>query len=129
MPPSSGAMTPAIRLNSVVLPAPFGPMTAKMSPDRTAKLTSCPATSPLKLFDTPLPSSSASMARCPAVAALRIDAKHPAQRRPHAFRQHHHHEQHADAVEDLLRARHVEAKRAEQLGHAFGEAGQQERAD
>src|SRR5262249_40588620 len=122
MPPSSGAKTPAIRLNSVVLPAPFGPMTAKMSPDRTAKLTSCTARSPLNLFDTPLTSSNASMSHPSAVAAPRIEAKHPAQRRPHAFRQHHHHEQQADAVEDLLRARHVEAKRAKELGHAFGEA-------
>ena len=30
--PWSGASTPAIMLNSVVLPAPFGPMTAKIAP-------------------------------------------------------------------------------------------------
>ena len=32
MAPSSGANTPAIMLNSVVLPAPFGPITAKIAP-------------------------------------------------------------------------------------------------
>ena len=37
--PPSGAMAPAIMLNSVVLPAPFGPMTAKIAPCGTAKLT------------------------------------------------------------------------------------------
>ena len=37
--PASGAIAPAIMLNSVVLPAPFGPMTAKIAPCGTAKLT------------------------------------------------------------------------------------------
>ena len=32
--PPSGANTPAIMLNSVVLPAPFGPITAKIAPSR-----------------------------------------------------------------------------------------------
>ena len=34
---SSGANAPAIMLNSVVLPAPFGPITAKISPSATSK--------------------------------------------------------------------------------------------
>ena len=38
MVPPSGANTPAIMLNSVVLPAPFGPITAKMPPSGTSKL-------------------------------------------------------------------------------------------
>jgi len=46
--PWSGASTPAIRLNSVVLPAPFGPITAKISPSPTAKLTPSTAVSPRK---------------------------------------------------------------------------------
>ena len=50
--PASGAITPAIRLNSVVLPAPFGPITAKIAPSGTAKLTSATARSPLKFFET-----------------------------------------------------------------------------
>ena len=37
--PPSGANTPAIMLNSVVLPAPFGPITAKIAPCGTSKLT------------------------------------------------------------------------------------------
>ena len=35
--PASGARPPAIRLNSVVLPAPFGPMMPSASPGRNAK--------------------------------------------------------------------------------------------
>ena len=45
---SSGASTPAIMLNSVVLPAPFGPITARISPGATAKLTLSTASSPRK---------------------------------------------------------------------------------
>ena len=37
--PAVGASSPEIRWNSVVLPAPFGPMTARSSPGSTAKLT------------------------------------------------------------------------------------------
>ena len=53
MSPASGLNTPAMRLNSVVLPAPFGPMTAKISPGATASDTSSTATSPRKRFVTP----------------------------------------------------------------------------
>ena len=37
--PRSGASSPVIRLNSVVLPAPFGPMISRRSPGSTARLT------------------------------------------------------------------------------------------
>ena len=57
--PASGANTPAIRLNSVVLPAPLGPITAKIAPSGTAKLTSATARNPLKFFETSATSSSA----------------------------------------------------------------------
>ena len=40
--PSVGGSQPEIRWNNVVLPAPFGPMTARSSPGRTVRLT--PAT-------------------------------------------------------------------------------------
>src|SRR5579885_3605431 len=38
MRPESGASTPSTRLNSVVLPAPFGPSTPRMSPSATERL-------------------------------------------------------------------------------------------
>ena len=36
--PASGANDPAIMLNKVVLPAPFGPITAKISPGFTSRV-------------------------------------------------------------------------------------------
>ncbi len=38
--PESGRRWPAIRLNSVDLPAPFGPITPRSSPSATSRLTS-----------------------------------------------------------------------------------------
>ena len=38
--PLSGVSSPVIRLNSVVLPAPFGPMIKRRSPGATLRLTS-----------------------------------------------------------------------------------------
>ncbi|MDT4830779.1 hypothetical protein FQZ97_642550 [compost metagenome] len=38
--PRSGATPPAIRLNSVLLPAPFGPMMPSASPGASARLMS-----------------------------------------------------------------------------------------
>jgi len=53
--PLSGIRKPETRLKSVVLPAPFGPMTALIMPGSTRKLTSFTAWSPpkrlFKLFD------------------------------------------------------------------------------
>ena len=115
--------TPAIMLNSVVLPAPFGPMTAKIAPGATPKLTLSTASRPRKRLLTPLTSSSALMAAAPRHAEL---AGEPG---PDAVRQHHHHHQQADAVEHLLGAGHVEAERGQQLLHDLGQAGQQECAD
>ena len=37
--PLSGVSSPVIRLNSVVLPAPFGPMISRRSPGSTLRLT------------------------------------------------------------------------------------------
>ena len=63
--PPFGGNTPAIMLNSVVLPAPFGPITAKITPCGTANDTSATARSPLKFLVTLATSSSA------AISALR----------------------------------------------------------
>src|ERR1019366_8344900 len=49
--PESGWMKPEIRLNSVVLPAPFGPITARISPGETSKLTSSTAARPPNRLD------------------------------------------------------------------------------
>src|SRR5260221_11306591 len=56
--PRSGRRLPASWLISVVLPAPFGPMMAWVSPSRTSRLTSSHASSAPKLFARPLTSSS-----------------------------------------------------------------------
>ena len=61
--PPFGAMAPAIMLNSVVLPAPFGPMTAKIAPCGTAKLTRSTATRPRKRLLRPSTVSSAVICR------------------------------------------------------------------
>src|SRR5437870_11920562 len=46
--PELGFSAPAIMLNRVVLPAPFGPMKPKICPLRTSKLTSLTAARPPK---------------------------------------------------------------------------------
>ena len=51
--PSSASSTPFSTLNSVVLPAPFGPMMPRISPSATEKLTSLTARSPPKARDSP----------------------------------------------------------------------------
>src|SRR5712691_106091 len=123
--PSSGGNAPAIILNSVVLPAPFGPITAKIAPSGTVKLTSWTARTPLKRFDRPCTSRSTPMSR---LAAGR-QAQGPRQRRPHAVRDHDHHDEKTDAVEHLLGAGRIEAESGHDLAQAFGEAGEQERAE
>ena len=48
-------MSPVIRLNSVVLPAPFGPMISRRSPGIICSDTSCVAGRPPKdLFSPPI---------------------------------------------------------------------------
>src|SRR5688572_12713180 len=59
MPPASVASAPEIWPTSVVLPAPFGPISACTSPCATSSVTRSVATTPPKRFDTPLSSSTA----------------------------------------------------------------------
>src|SRR5439155_3510959 len=54
MRPSVGLVSPLIRLNSVVLPAPLGPMIARRSPGPTVRLTPSTARSPPNSFESPL---------------------------------------------------------------------------
>src|SRR5688500_556128 len=51
--PEVGGNSPEIRLNSVVLPAPFGPRIARRSPGRTSRSTSRTAWTPPKRRPTP----------------------------------------------------------------------------
>ena len=51
--PAEGGNSPEIRLNSVVLPAPFGPRMARRSPGRTSRSTSDTATTPPNRRPTP----------------------------------------------------------------------------
>ena len=62
MRPSLGDRTPLIMLNSVVLPAPFGPMSPTTSPAWTEKLVSRTAARPAKLRDTVCKESNSSPA-------------------------------------------------------------------
>src|ERR1041385_8949524 len=55
--PAVGRSTPVNRLMSVVLPAPFGPISAWRAPFWTARVTSSVATMPPKFFSSPLVSS------------------------------------------------------------------------
>src|SRR5262249_27856712 len=57
--PTSVARNPEMRWNSVVLPAPFGPMSPTISPGATSKLTPETACSPPKRLRTPTTSRSA----------------------------------------------------------------------
>src|SRR6185312_8268243 len=55
--PALGGKCPVMRLNSVDLPAPFGPMTAAICPSATARLTSATARKPAKDLLRPCTSS------------------------------------------------------------------------
>src|SRR3989304_4601993 len=54
--PSGGRTSPLIKLNSVVLPAPFGPIRATISPSPTPKLTPLRTRRPPKRLPTSVPS-------------------------------------------------------------------------
>src|SRR5689334_3284741 len=123
MVPLFGANIPAIRLNSVVLPAPFGPITAKIAPSGTEKLTSATALSPLKFFEMPATSSiGTSLLRLLAF----VEAQEARERRPDAVRQGHDHQQQADTIEHAFEARDIEAIGGQELLKRFGKAGDEE---
>ena len=65
--PPSILRSPLIRLNSVVLPAPFGPRMPRTSPGRTSKLTSCSTRTAPKDLLSPRASSSTSLSIGPSV--------------------------------------------------------------
>src|ERR1700760_1284901 len=127
MVPSFGANTPAIRLNSVVLPAPFGPITAKIESCGTVKLTPATARSPWKFFVTPATSRSAPMSHLRRLAPLQTQQARD--RRPDAVRQQHHDQQKADAVEQLRGAWRVDAVAGQKILQTFRKTSEHERAD
>ena len=69
MRPAVGLSTPVSRLITVVLPAPFGPISAWRAPFSTASETSCAATMPPKRFSRPMVSRIA-IVQGPSGAAL-----------------------------------------------------------
>src|SRR3990170_1714591 len=81
MRPPVGACSPLMRLNSVVLPAPFGPMIARRSPGWISRLTSSTARSPPNAFVTPERLSALAGATLIVLAVLarrdvRVDLQH-----------------------------------------------------
>src|SRR5436309_10533946 len=89
--PASGRQKPAMQLNRVVLPEPFGPISPTISPSRTAKSTPSTATRPPKRLVTPLPSSTI----IPLLLSTPLPARPAALDEAHhaARRDQHHHEQ------------------------------------
>src|SRR6185503_8057844 len=88
MSPASGRTNPEIWANKVVLPAPFGPISAEIEPACTVSDTTFVATTPPKRFVTP---TSSSMARSRQQAAQRdaAEAEQPVRHeRDHKHQQH-----------------------------------------
>src|SRR5436309_1245090 len=71
--PASGRRCPVMRLKTVVLPAPFGPMIAQMDPLPTVRSTPATAWKPSNAFRTPRTSSTPGSSEPAAEAAQRPD--------------------------------------------------------
>src|SRR5690242_20915104 len=114
MRPSVGRRKPVIAANSVVLPAPFGPISAVMRPVAAVKDARSMARRPPKFFET-----FSTRSRGSAMAALRhwLAAESLAQRGDNAGdssgRESHHDNQHT-SVNDEIEARCVTS---DELGH------------
>src|SRR5690348_3814938 len=80
--PLSGAKTPLIRLNTVDLPAPFGPIKPRISPSFTVNVSSPTACSPPKRLPRSRTSSSA-------LTRERSSFEHPLEARPAAVEEPH----------------------------------------
>src|ERR1019366_905343 len=126
MRPLVGAKTPAMRLKSVVLPAPFGPMSATISPWSTRSDTSETAFRPRKYLQAPMISSIAGIRLVPLPA---LEAETPCDPRPHAIGHEHDRDAEHDAVEHLLDAGHVDAEGAERGVQRFREQHQDRGAE
>src|SRR5260370_22948242 len=96
--PSVGGSTPVMTLNSVDLPAPFGPIRARTSPGSTVKSTMSTAARPPKRRHTPRHSRSGTARLLSRVARLRR-SKVARQQSPDALGRQHH-ESNKDRAED-----------------------------
>src|SRR5947207_695231 len=86
MRPALGVSSPAIRLKSVLLPAPFGPMIARISPSSRARSTALTATSDPNCLVTARTSSTVIVTGAARPAALRGWPESDARRLRSAFR-------------------------------------------
>src|SRR5690606_34158995 len=127
--PSSGGITPATRLKSVVLPAPFGPMSATISPRRTASEALATARRPRKLLETPATSSRVSVDSGIVVIPRALEAQAPGDAGPDAMGHEHDRRAQGDAVEDLLDARDLVPGEFERRIDAFRHQRQHRRAE
>src|SRR5687767_12783375 len=110
MSPASGRTNPEIWANRVVLPAPFGPISAEIEPASTVSDTAFVATTPPKRLVTPTISS---MARARQQAAQR-DAAEAEQ--PVRHERYHEHQQHT--VEHEIETRRLAEAHLADLGNA-----------
>src|ERR1044071_9439069 len=83
--PESGVSSPVMRLNSVVLPAPFGPMISRRSPGSTLRLTSVVTRNPPNALQSLLMVSALMTCSSLGLRALGDDDAAPAAQRPPAL--------------------------------------------
>src|SRR5712672_3183475 len=140
--PEEGGKSPVMQLNSVVLPAPFEPRTARRSPGRTVMVTSVSAASAPNIRVTPRNSSAApaptaemrwatlSMAVTSEGAAFGLgDAAAPAfPETDHAIRRPEHDDEEADA-DQKTEAVAVEANIDQEVERERAQDDEDERAD
>src|SRR5690348_5117087 len=111
MSPSSRRALPAMSENSVVLPAPFAPISPQISPASTAKVTSRTASTPPKRFETCSSSSSGIGPTCLSSCDQTLN--------PAGQREHEHHQDGADRDHvDLRRGGPQELREQAQEQHA-----------
>src|SRR6516165_945693 len=131
--------TPVTRLNSVVFPAPFGPITATSWPGRTANETSLTARRPPKNLVTRSMASSRSLAAwSPASPRLRGDSglrralgdgrrpgglAHPGRPQPLRAHQHHHGQPQAEDRQSILGVFAEHLRQDDQEDRAQDDAG------
>src|SRR5690606_24693186 len=128
MRPWSGGMTPATRLNKVVLPAPLGPISATISPRATDSDAESTARKPRKLFETPSTSSRVASRSVITIVPLAREAQAARDARPDTMGHEHDRCAQGDAVEDLLHAGDLVAGEFERRVDPLGAQGGARRA-
>src|SRR3989304_6039048 len=105
IPPLSGRSNPVIRLNTVVLPAPLGPINPRISPSATLKDSACTAMTPPKDFVRFSASSNRTFARPP------LEPRRPRPQLAHYSRRHEeHHKDEQESVNKLVNVRKIHPK-------------------